>query len=279
MKIEFVKMHGLGNDYILVNSLKGNLGRTNIQQLAKNICHRNLGIGADGIILVLSGKNHPFQMRIYNSDGTQAEMCGNGIRCFARYLYEYGVSRKRKQKIETLAGLIETEIVNIKGDFLVKVNMGKPILVRNVIPVKGSKKFCINENLKVNRKVFNFTAISMGNPHAVIFVKEFNNNWQKWGKMIENHPLFPKKTNVEFVRLLNRRKIELRVWERGAGPTLACGTGACAAVVAGILSGKLNRKSKVDFPLGQLLIEWSKKDNCVFMTGPAERVCEGIYNY
>ncbi|HEX9916302.1 MAG TPA: diaminopimelate epimerase [candidate division Zixibacteria bacterium] len=279
MKIEFVKMHGLGNDYILINSLKGNLGRTNIKELPKNICHRNLGIGADGIILALSGKNHPFQMRIYNSDGTEAEMCGNGIRCFARYLYECGLSRKRKQKIETPAGLIQTEITNPKRNFLVKVNMGKPILVRNVIPVKGSKNFCINENLKVNGKVFNFTAVSMGNPHAVVFVKEFDNNWQKWGKMIENHSLFPKKTNVEFVKITDRKRIELRVWERGAGSTLACGTGACAAVVAGILNGNLDRKVKVDFPFGQLLIEWSKKDNCVFMTGPAEKVCEGIYDF
>jgi diaminopimelate epimerase len=279
MKMEFVKMHALGNDYIIINSLKGNLGRTNIKELAKNICHRNMGVGADGIILVSSGKIHPFQMRIYNSDGTEAEMCGNGIRCLARYLYEYGLSRKGKQKIETPAGLIETEIRNPKGDFLVKVNMGKPVLVRNVIPVKGSKRFCINENLKVDGRIFNFTAVSLGNPHAVIFVKEFDDNWQKWGKMIENHPLFPRKINVEFARLLNRRRIELRVWERGAGPTLACGTGACAAVVAGILNGSLERKVAVDFPIGQLLIEWNKKDNCVFMTGPAEKVYEGMYHY
>lgn len=218
-------------------------------------------------------------MRIYNSDGTEAQMCGNGIACFTRYLYEKGLSKKTKQKIKTKAGLIEVEIIESKKPFRVKVNLGKPILPRNRIPLSGTKEFCINEDLKVKNGVFKFTAISTGNPHAVIFVREFDKHWQTWGKLIENHPLFPEKTNVEFVKILNARRISLRVWERGAGATLACGTGACAAVVAGILNGKLSRKVRADFAYGQLEIEWHKPSDCLFMTGCAQRICEGFYDY
>lgn len=279
MRIKFVKMHGLGNDYILVDCLKHNLKKANIKKLTQKICHRNLGIGADGIILVLRGKVHPFRMKIYNSDGTGAQMCGNGIRCLARYLYENNTSKRKKQKIETLAGLIETEIIKTGKDFLVKVNMNKPSLRRRNIPLKGKQKFCINESLKVNGRVFKFTAVSMGNPHAVIFVKQFDKDWQKWGRLIENHSLFPEKINVEFVKVLSRKRIQLKVWERGTGATLACGTGACAATVTGILNGKLDRKVKALFPYGQLEIEWNRQNDLVFMIGPAEKICSGTYNF
>lgn len=279
MKIEFTKMHGLGNDYIFIDCIRQNLKGIDFKVLARKICHRNLGIGADGIILILKGQTHPFEIKIYNSDGTRAEMCGNGMRCFAQYLYENGFSKKRKQITETLAGPIETEIVKKNKDFLIKVNMGKPVLSCKKIPIKNNATFCVNENLKVNGKAFKFTAVSIGNPHAVIFVKEFDKDWQKWGKLIENHIRFPQKTNVEFVKVLDRKTIELKVWERGAGATLACGTGACAAIVAGVLNGKLERKVKALFTYGHLEIDWDKQKDSVFMIGPTEKICDGTYNY
>ena len=279
MKIEFTKMHGLGNDYIFIDCVRQNLKGIDFKVLARKICHRNLGIGADGIILILKGQIHPFEMRIYNSDGTQAEMCGNGMRCFARYLYESGFSKKKKQITETLAGPIETEIVKKNRDFLIKVNMGRPVLSCKKIPIKNNAKFCVNESLRVNNRIFKFTAVSIGNPHAVIFVKEFDKDWQKWGKLIENHIRFPQKTNVEFVKVLDRKTVELKVWERGAGATLACGTGACAAIVAGVLNGKLERKVKALFIYGHLEIDWDKQKDSVFMIGPAEKICDGTYDY
>jgi len=279
MKIEFAKLHGLGNDYILIDCIRQNLAGIDFEVLTRKICHRNLGIGADGVILVLEGRIYPFEMRIYNSDGTRAEMCGNGMICFARFLYENGLCRKKKQTTETLAGPVETEIVREHDDFLVKVNMNKPALSRKEIPVRGNAEFCVNQNLRVRNRVFEFTAVSLGNPHAVIFVNEFDKNWKEWGKSIENHFLFPKKTNVEFVKVLDRKRIELRAWERGAGATLACGTGACAATVAGVLNGKLDRRVRVLFPYGQLRIDWDKQKDFVFMTGSAKRVCDGTYNY
>ena len=279
MIIEFVKMHGLGNDYIVIDALKQDLAKVNLKDLAQRICHRNLGVGADGTILVLRGKTHPFRMRIYNSDGSQAEMCGNGIRCLARYIYENRLSKKTKQNIETLSGPIGTEILKSKKSFLVKVNMGRPILLKEKIPVKGNEAFCVNQNLKIGGKVLKFTAISIGNPHAVIFVDRFDESWQRWGKLIENHPIFPKKINVEFVKVLSRKRIQLKVWERGAGSTLACGTGACAAAVAGIMNGRLDRKLKVSFQYGQLDMEWNEKNNSISMIGPAEKICDGIYDY
>jgi len=236
--MRFQKWHGLGNDFILI---EGSLKNPNF--LAKKLCNRHLGIGADGLVLVLPSKKADYKMRIFNPDSSEAEMCGNAIRCVAKYL------GKKKIKVETLAGIIEPELLS-NGQ--AKVNMGKPKHVGDFGKI---------------------TAISIGNPHAVLFVKNFDFDWQKKGREIENNiKLFPKKTNVEFVKIINKNNLEIKVWERGAGPTLACGTGACAAAFASFLKNKTNRQVNAHLPGGKLKIEI--KDN-IYMTGPAIKVFQG----
>jgi diaminopimelate epimerase len=279
MKIRFTKLHALGNDYLYVDDFKHRLARSILPGLAKKICNRHFGIGADGLILIAPGKTHKFRMVFYNPDGTEAEMCGNGIRCFARFLYQQGLSRRKSQNIETKAGVIKTEIMKKSNEFMVRADIGKPILERKRIPIKGRGKFCINESLKLDGMIVRITCVSLGNPHTLIFVKEFSPQWRKIGEMVENHPFFPRRTNVEFVKILNPGKIRLKIWERGAGETLASGTGASAATVAGVLTGKLNRKVKAFFDEGSLSIEWGEKDDHLFMTGPAERIFSGEYDY
>jgi len=218
-------------------------------------------------------------MIFYNPDGTEAEMCGNGIRCFARFLYEHGLSKKKLQDIETKAGIIRTEIISTGDDFLIRVDMGKPILERRKIPVRGRGRFCINETLNLGGRKVKIISISLGNPHTVIFVKEFSPRWRKIGQMVENHPFFPRRTNVEFAKILNPKEIRLKIWERGVGETLASGTGASAATVAGVLTKKLNRKVTALFDKGELVIEWKKQDGHLYMTGPATSVFSGVYDY
>ena len=280
MKIKFTKMQALGNDYIYVDCFKQKLAKVILPDLAKKICDRHFGVGADGFILVAPGGARKFRMIFYNPDGTEAEMCGNGIRCFARLLYEHGLSRSRVQNIETKAGIIRTEIINIADDdFLIRGDIGKPILERKRIPVKGKGEFCINERLSLKGRNLRITSISLGNPHTVIFVKEFSPQWRKIGEMVENHPTFPCRTNVEFVKILSPKKIRLKIWERGAGETLASGTGASAATVAGVLTKKLDRKVTALFDKGELMIEWKEKNSHLYMTGPATSVFSGVYDY
>jgi diaminopimelate epimerase len=278
-KIEFSKMQALGNDYIYVDRLKRKLTGINLSDLAKKICDRHWGVGADGLILVAPGRKHRFRMIFYNPDGSEAEMCGNGIRCFARFLYEKGLSQSRLQKIETKAGVIRTEIIETGEDFLIRADIGKPILKRNKISVKGRGKFCINERLKLKGRSVRITSISLGNPHTVIFVKQFSPQWRKIGEMVENHPAFPRRTNVEFAKIISPEKIRMKIWERGAGETLASGTGASAATVAGVLAGKLNRQVTAIFDKGELFIEWNERDEHLYMTGPASFVFSGVYDY
>jgi diaminopimelate epimerase len=287
VKIKFTKMQALGNDYIYVDCFKQNLSVINLSNLAKKICHRHFGVGSDGLILIAPGKVHKFRMIFYNPDGTKAEMCGNGIRCFARYLYDHGLSKKKVQKIETKAGVIKTEIIktgvvrqahHIKV-FLIKADIGKPILERKKIPMKEKGNFCINEELKLNRKKIKINSLSLGNPHTVIFVDEFGKDWKRVGSLVENHPIFPKRTNVEFVKILSPKKIRLKIWERGVGETLASGTGACAATVAGVLNNKLERKLKAEFDHGELQIEWNAENDHLYMIGPAEETFSGTFNY
>ncbi|UCB51753.1 MAG: diaminopimelate epimerase [Candidatus Zixiibacteriota bacterium] len=280
MKIKFTKMQALGNDYLYVDCFKQRLAGVNLSRLAEEICDRHFGVGADGLILVSPGRTHRFRMIFYNPDGTEAEMCGNGIRCFARFVYDTGLSRARKQSIETKAGIIRTEIVEAADDdFLIRADIGKPILDRKKIPVKGRGRFCIGERLKLKRGSVKITSISLGNPHTVILVKEFNPRWREIGRMVENHSAFPRRTNVEFAKVLSPNRIGLKIWERGAGETLASGTGASAATVAGVLAQKLNRRVTALFDRGKLLIEWSEKDDHLYMTGPATSVFSGIYDY
>lgn len=279
MRIGFSKLQALGNDYLYVDCFKHKLAKTILPDLAKKICSRHFGVGADGLILVAPGRVHKFRMIFYNPDGSEAEMCGNGIRCFARFVYEQSLSRAKLQKIETKAGVIRAEIVQTGVDFLIRADIGKPILDRKRIPVKGKGKFCLDETLKVDGGKVKITSLSLGNPHTLIFVKEFSRKWRQIGERVENHPMFPRRTNVEFVKVLSPSRIRLKIWERGVGETLASGTGASAATVAGVLTGRLKRKVTALFDKGKLAIEWNKENGRLYMTGPATRVFSGVYEY
>jgi diaminopimelate epimerase len=279
MKIEFSKLQALGNDYLYVDCSKKMPSRRIFPPLARNLCDRHFGVGADGLILVARGDRHPFRMIFHNPDGSEAEMCGNGIRCFARFLYERGLSRSRTQDIETKAGIIHTEILQTGKDFIIQADIGKPILDSKKIPVKTRGKSCTDQIINVAGRKLRITSLSLGNPHTLIFVKEFSPHWQETGKMVENHPMFPRRTNVEFVKVLAPNRIRLKIWERGVGETLASGTGASAAIVAGVLTGKLKRKVRAHFDKGELKIEWRKSDGHLYMTGPATRVFSGTYEY
>jgi len=278
MKIEFSKLQALGNDYIYIDCFKHNLKGANLKKLSQSICDRHFGVGGDGLILILPGTKAKFKMGFFNPDGTEAEMCGNGVRCFARYLYQHRLSRRKREWIETKNRLIQTEILSTDPkNFQIRVDMGEPVLDRKKIPVKGDLKFCIQEKLKIEGRVFEITSLSMGNPHTVVLVKNFPKDWQRIGALIENHSMFPEKTNVEFAKILDPQKIELRVWERAAGETLASGTGACASLVTAFFKGKSNRKAQVIFPHGKLKVEWDEFTNHLFVTGPTYEVFSGIY--
>ena len=280
-KIKFTKMHGLGNDFILVEGTEISKNKLQYGPLAKEMCDRNFGIGADGLIIV-----NPEDMkagtdtswRILNSDGSEPEMCGNGIRCFAKYVYTKSYVDKKKFTVNTLAGIITPEILE-NGE--VKVDMGKPVLEAAKIPVRlGGLKSVINFPIEADGKSFDITTVNMGNPHCVIFSGEDTALLaRKYGSIIEKKDIFPEKTNVEFVKVLSPNNIKIDVWERGCGITLACGTGACASVVAAILNDLTNTKVKADLPGGSLFIEWDieEEDSSVFMTGKSEFVFEGEY--
>lgn len=276
--MEFVKMHGLGNDFILINGLKDG-GTVNYFELAPKICDRNFGIGADGLLIILPSEVADIKMQIINSDGSEAEMCGNGIRCFAKYVFEEGIVDKTKMEVETLAGIIVPELILQKDKVVsIRVDMGEPQLERSRIPMIGSPGPVIKEKLKVLDQEFEVTAVSMGNPHCVIFVSDLTKiDINKWGPLIEKHQAFPRKTNVEFVQVVTPSEAIMRVWERGAGITLACGTGACATLTAGVLNNLLHRTAIIKLLGGELEIEWAE-NNHLYMTGPAEEVFRGVIN-
>ncbi|MBA7522379.1 Diaminopimelate epimerase [subsurface metagenome] len=279
MKISFAKMHGLGNDFILIDCLKKSLGDSSfLSYLAKKLCDRNFGIGADGLILILPSSKADLRMRIFNYDGSEAQICGNGIRCFAKYAYENKLVSKIKFTVETLAGTITPELIfkdkEISG---IIVDMGIPKLKRREIPMEGENTpIVVDETLKINpEQILKITCVSMGNPHCIIFVDDVQSiPVDEIGPKIENHSFFPEKTNVEFIHILNRKEINFRVWERGVGETLACGTGACAALVAAVLNKKTDRKATIHLPVGDLDIQWAG-DGHVYMIGPAELVFKG----
>ncbi|MBI5205185.1 MAG: diaminopimelate epimerase [Nitrospirae bacterium] len=282
--MKFTKMHGLGNDFILIDCLSQALGaqRSALSSLSKNLCNRRFGIGADQILLLYSSKNADFKMRILNADGSEVEMCGNGIRCLAKYIWDKGLSKKKVLTIETLAGIIRPE----KKGRLVRVDMGEPIFEPEKIPVKISQKsevrsqnseknIIIDYSLKIEDKTFLITCVSMGNPHAVIFVDnaaDFPVTY--YGPLLEKHKLFPKRTNVEFIEAVSSSEIKMRVWERGSGETMACGTGAAAAAVASNLKGLTGKNVTVRLTGGDLFIERAE-NNHVYMTGPATEVFTG----
>jgi len=282
MKIDFIKMHGLGNDFILIDCINKSFGDSSfLSYLAKKLCDRNFGIGADGLILILPSSKADLRMRIFNYDGSEAQMCGNGIRCFAKYAYENKLVLKNKFTVETLAGIITPELIfqdlKNKKVLRIKVDMGIPKLRRREIPMIGEDTpTVVGERLKINsEQTFKITCVSMGNPHCITFVDDVQSiPVDKIGPKIENHSLFPEKTNAEFIQVLNRKEINFRVWERGVGETLACGTGACAALVASVLNKKTDREATIHLPGGDLDIHWAN-DEHIYMTGPAELVFKG----
>ena len=272
--IKFTKMHGLGNDYVYIDAINQNIG--NRSELAKKLSDRHFGIGSDGLILICKSDVADFKMQMFNGDGTEAEMCGNGIRCVGKFVYDKGLTTKTNLIIETLAGLKELKLI-VKDNKVekVKVDMGIPILDTDKIPVIAED--FQNLNLKVLDKNFVFTCVSMGNPHAVAAINDDVDTFDvaKYGSIIEKMDIFPNRTNVEFVNVINKRNIKMRVWERGSGETLACGTGACASVVSCILNGYINRKVNVKLLGGVLEIEWDINNNHIYMTGSATTVFDG----
>ena len=275
--LKFTKMHGLGNDYVYMDAINQKI--ENRSDLAKVVSNRHFGIGSDGLILICKSNVADFRMQMFNSDGSEAEMCGNGIRCVGKFVYDKKMTNKDTVTIETLAG-IKTLKLTIKNGKVekAKVDMGKPILEPERIPVISEGNPVKNLNLKLVDRDFKFTCVSMGNPHAISFIDEDVKDFEleKYGKLAEINQVFPKKTNVEFINIVDENNIKMRVWERGAGETLACGTGACASVVASILNGYTERFVTVELLGGNLEIEWSKDDNHVYMTGPATTVFEGV---
>ncbi|GMP50692.1 hypothetical protein CsSME_00017209 [Camellia sinensis var. sinensis] len=281
--LHFVKYHGLGNDFILVDNRDSMEPRVTPEQAVK-LCDRNFGIGADGVIFAMPGTNGTdYTMRIFNSDGSEPEMCGNGVRCFARFIAELdNLHGRHSFTIHTGAGLIVPEI---QDDGKVRVDMGEPILKASNVPTKlpaNEGQSVVKSELNVDGVTWNVTCVSMGNPHCVTFGTKGSQNLQvdelnlaQIGPKFEHHEMFPARTNTEFVQVFSRSHLKMRVWERGAGATLACGTGACAVVVAAVLEGHAGRSCTVDLPGGPLEIEWSEKDNRVYMTGPAEVVFYG----
>lgn len=275
--MKFTKMHGLGNDYIYINAITENVD--NPEQLAVKMSRKHYGIGADGLILIKQSDIADFKMDMYNADGSRAEMCGNGIRCVAKYVYDNKLTKKTEILIETLAG-VKRLLLEIDNNIvkMVTVEMGQPELQSTKIPVESDKEIIKNEIIEINGEKFKVTCVSMGNPHAVIFVDDIRAvNLEEIGPKIEKHPMFPKKTNVEFVEVITSNIIRMRVWERGTGITLACGTGACASVVASVLNGYTDRRVDVVLDGGILTVDWNEANNMVSMRGPAETVFEGSY--
>ena len=271
--MKFWKIHGLGNDYVVIDNRDRRIGDDEAAELALKLCKRRFSIGADGVLFVSNSTSADAKMRIFNADGSEAEMCGNGIRCFAKYCYENNIARKGELVIETLAGNKRTWLT-VEGGVVqsVMVDMGMPVLERNKIPMVGQGTF-INEELQVDGEAYKATCLSVGNPHCVIFVDSVDDfPVERVGPKIESHQLFPKRTNVEFAQVLGENEVKLRVWERGCGETLACGTGACATVVAGNLLEKLGGKVLVHLLGGDLTVEYA---DLLLMTGAAEKVFEG----
>lgn len=274
--MKFTKMHGLGNDYIYVNCFHEPV--TNPSQVAQLVSHRHFGIGADGLVLILPSRKADFEMRIFNSDGSEAQMCGNAIRCVGKYVYDRGMIHSRIITVDTPAGIKTLELhLDTSGKVdLVKVDMGEPVLLAKDIPVNSPLERFIDQPVVIENTEFKVTCVSMGNPHAVSFVKDVTSfPLEKTGPLMENHPLFPQRINAEFVQVLNRERLKMRVWERGSGETMACGTGACAVLVAAHLNGVSDRTAVIELPGGELFIDWDILSNHVYKTGPAAFVFSG----
>jgi diaminopimelate epimerase len=279
--MKFTKMHGCGNDYVYINGFVEKIEDDKKPELVKRLSDRHFGIGGDGVIFINSGHEAEFEMEMYNADGSRAQMCGNGIRCVAKYVYDKGLTDKTNITIESF-GKVKYIDMTLGKDGKVesaKVNMGAPILKASQVPVISDNDEVIDEEIIVNGKTYKMTCVSMGNPHAVVFVDNIddmrNFDIDAVGPYFENHERFPERTNTEFVRVIDKNNVQMRVWERGTGETLACGTGCCATTVACILNKRTDKKVNVHVLGGEIMCEWDRNDNLVYMTGPASTVFEG----
>lgn len=268
--MDFVKMHGLGNDFVFIEEKTGQ--DKDYTALARAMCNRHTGIGADGLIVIVDSRVADVRMRIINSDGSEAEMCGNGIRCFAKYVYDNGIIEKKRFTVETPAGIMEPEITvgaDNKAE-LITINMGRPSFNRSEIPMEGADGRVLNEDLCVNGANWKITSLLMGVPHTVTYVDDVDTvDIEKIGPLFEKHEAFLKHTNINFAQQMDDRTVKVRTWERGAGATLACGTGSCSVAVASFLNGRTGREVDIQLPLGTLHIEYREEDGNVYMTGPA----------
>lgn len=275
--MKFTKMHGLGNDYIYINAITETVDDP--ARLAVQMSKKHYGVGADGLILIKRSKIADFKMDIYNADGSRAEMCGNGIRCVGKYVFDNKLTKKTDMLIETLSGVKRLVLEEKEGIVkMATVEMGQPELQSAMIPVISDKEVIRNEEIEIDGENYTITCVSMGNPHTILFVEDISGvKLEEIGPKIELYSIFPNKTNVEFVEVIADNIIRMRVWERGTGITLACGTGACASVVASVLNGYTKRKVEVVLDGGNLTVDWNESNNMVSMRGPAETVFEGIY--
>lgn len=275
--MRFTKMQGLGNDYVYVNGFEEKIA--NPSEMAVKMSNRNFGVGSDGLILINPSEKADFEMEMYNADGSRGEMCGNGIRCVGKYVYDYGLTNKTQISVETLGGIKYLDLTIKDGKVTqVRVDMGTPILTSEKVPVVAEEENAVDIPILVEGKEYRMTCVSMGNPHAVVFMEDIEHlEIEKIGPKFENHERFPNRVNTEFVKVLDRKTASMRVWERGSGETLACGTGACAVAVACILGGYTEHEVTVKLLGGDLLIEWDRNQNKIYMTGPAEAVFDGVW--
>lgn len=279
--MKFTKMHGCGNDYVYVNGFCEHIAEGKKPELVRRLSDRHFGIGGDGVIFINKGKNAEFEMEMYNADGSRAQMCGNGIRCVAKYVYDYGLTDKTDITIESFGSVKYLQLTVGADNKIerVRVNMGAPILKAADVPVLSENDQVIDEEIVVNGKSYQMTCVSMGNPHAVVFVEDIDDirsfDLESVGPYFENHERFPERTNTEFVRIIDKNNVQMRVWERGTGETLACGTGCCATTVACVLNGLTDTSVNVHVLGGVITCEWDRDKNLVYMTGPAATVFDG----
>ncbi len=277
MKLEFTKMQGCGNDYVYVNGFTQKIEMDKKPDIVRRLSDRHFGIGGDGVIFINPSEIADFEMEMWNADGTRSQMCGNGIRCVAKYVYDYNLTDKTSLTIESFGSIKYIDLTVEEGKVsLVRVNMGAPILEAKLVPVVSENDQVLDEEIKVEGKTYKMTCVSMGNPHAIVFMDNVANlEIEKIGPYFENHKRFPERTNTEFVRIIDKNTVEMRVWERGTGETLACGTGCCATTVSCILNGFTDNRVTVKVLGGEILCEWDREENLVYMTGPAVTVFDG----
>ena len=275
--MKFAKMQGCGNDYVYVNGFEERVDEKKKPDLVRKLSERHFGIGSDGVIFINPSNIADFEMEMYNADGSRSEMCGNGIRCVAKYVYDKQMTSQKEFTIESFGKIKNITIIEENGKAkLIKVGMGKPELRTEMIPAVYDSETVIAKPIKIDEEIWEGTCVSMGNPHVVMFVDDVKNmELEKIGPKFENHPMFPNRSNAEFVKVIDTETVEMRVWERGTGETLACGTGCCATAVASILNGKTGNKVLVKVLGGEILVEWDRENNEIYMTGPGEFVFEG----